>query len=64
MSDSNETDDPERCPECKSTNLRLVETRAIRAPGSGPDGPILARTIHHRYRRCKASWDVTRRSSQ
>jgi hypothetical protein len=44
MSDA--PDDSKRCPECKNTNIRLVGTRDIRAPKSGPDGPVLARASY------------------
>jgi hypothetical protein len=56
-------DDSKRCPECKSANLELVGTRDRRAPGSGSDGPVVAKTINVRCRRCGASWDILRRVS-
>ena len=55
-------DDSKRCPECKSTNLEYLGTRERRAPGSGPDGAVVAKTINVRCRRCGASWDILRRA--
>jgi hypothetical protein len=60
MSEKN-PDDSKHCPECKSSRLELVNTREGRAPGSGLDGPVLAKALHIRCRRCSASWEIVRR---
>lgn len=60
------TDDSKRCPECRSTNLRLVSTRDHRAPnrGDGMEPPVVARTLVVQCGRCKAQWSLLRRVSE
>ena len=63
---ADDPNDAKRCPECKSTSIRLESTREIRAKQPGPDGtaPVVAKTLWIRCRRCKASWSILRRVTE
>jgi len=58
---ADDPDDAKRCPECKSTNIRLESTREHRTP----DGDrVVANTLWIRCRRCRASWSILRRTAE
>jgi hypothetical protein len=44
---ADDPNDAKRCPECKSTNIRLESTREIRTKQPRPDGttPVVAKTL-------------------
>ena len=63
---ADDPNDAKRCPECKSSNIRLESTREIRAKQPNPDGtaPVVAKTLWIRCRRCGASWSILRRVTE
>lgn len=50
----------DRCPECGSTNLKVVNVRDIRPPTRDGDHPAVARKVEVQCRRCKWSGFVVK----
>jgi hypothetical protein len=63
---SDDANDAKRCPECRSTDIYLENTREIRAKrkGANETSPVVAKTLWIRCRRCKASWSILRRARE